>query len=229
MPSIAENVAAVRAEMADAARAHGRDPGGIRLLAATKTQPPEKIREAILAGVDCVGENRVQEMLDKLPAYGESELHFIGRLQRNKVKFVVGRCALIHSVDSLALLETIERIAGQREIVQPILLEVNIGQEPSKGGFAPGGAADAAAKAAAMPHIRLRGLMCIPPVCDSEQAQQEIFSKMGKLFVDIKSEMGYTGNLDVLSMGMSGDFRAAIAHGSTLIRVGSGLFGTRIT
>ena len=227
MPTIAENIAAVRAEIAAAARACGRDPREIKLLAASKTQPAGKIREAILAGVDCVGENRAQEMMDKLPAYEGAELHFIGRLQRNKVKFVVGRCALIHSVDSLPLMDTVNRIAGERNIVQPVLLEINIGAEESKGGFAPETAEEAAGKAAEMPHIALKGLMCIPPVCGSENEQHKIFSKMYKLYVDITTNMLHNSNMSILSMGMSEDFRVAIAHGSTLVRVGSGLFGIR--
>lgn len=228
MSSIAERVAVIRTEIEKAALAAGRDPREITLLAATKTQPPERIAQAIAAGIDCAGENRVQEMMDKLSAYGSVPLHFIGRLQRNKAKFVVGRCALIHSVDSLPLLETINRIAENKNIIQPVLLEINIGKELSKGGFMPSDAQDAAYFASKLPHIRLDGLMCIPPAGTSGDINANFFEKTRKLYVDIRTKMMDNDTMTILSMGMSEDYQIAIVHGSTVIRVGSGIFGMRM-
>lgn len=227
--SIADNVAKIRAEMAAAARAAGKDPAAITLVAASKMNDAARVREAIAAGVDVCGENRVQEMLEKQAqgAYEGAPLHFIGHLQKNKVKQVVGLASLIHGVDSLALLEVIDRCAEKRGLTQEVLLEVNIGAEESKSGFAPEEIPAALSSAAAISHIRVRGLMCIPPAGRSEEENRLFFTKMNKLFVDNSGKKYDNVSMDFLSMGMSADFACAIACGSNMVRVGSAIFGPR--
>ena len=176
------------------------------------------------------GENRVQELTAHLAAnaYAGAQVHFIGHLQTNKVKQVVGKAALIHSVDSQRLLQAIENQAGKLGVVQDILLEVNIAGEESKGGCTPQEAEALAALAAGMDHVRLRGLMAIPPVSPEPGANRPFFAAMRQLFVDIKGKMAHNqDDMDCLSMGMSGDYADAIAEGSTLVRVGTALFGPR--
>ena len=227
--SIAENVALVRENMARAARAAGREPGEILLVAATKMNDAERVRQAIAAGVDVCGENRVQEMLQKQAqgAYEGAPLHFIGHLQKNKVKQVVGLAELIHGADSRELLETISRVAESRGLVQDVLLEVNIGGELSKSGFAPEEVPAALEYAAALPALRVRGLMAIPPVCAAPEENRPFFLRMQKLFIDNGGKKYDNVSMDFLSMGMSGDYTEAIACGANLIRVGSGIFGPR--
>ena len=166
MSTLEERIDAVQARIRRAAEDCGRAPKEIQLVAATKVQSSETIRDAIAAGIRICGENRVQELLAHWEdgAYDGAQVHFIGRLQANKVKYLVGKVALIHSVDSLRLMEEIEKRAEKCELVQDILLEVNIGRETSKGGFLEEEVAEAVQKAAQMSHVRLRGLMAIPPV-----------------------------------------------------------------
>ncbi len=225
-----ENIAKVRAEIDDAARAAGRDPACVTLLAATKTQSSDVIRAAIQAGVTVCGENRVQELTAHLDddAYEGAQLHFIGHLQTNKVKYVVGRVDLIHSVSSEKLLRAISDRADKLGIVQDILLEIELAGEASKSGFPPEEALSAARLAAGLGGVRLRGLMCIPPAAQRPGDNLPYFQKMRQLAVDITREMVHNNvDMDVLSMGMSGDYRDAVAAGSTCVRVGSALFGPR--
>ena len=227
--TIAENVALVRENMNRAALAAGRDPGEILLLAASKMNDAARVRQAIAAGVDLCGENRVQEMLEKQAqgAYEGVPLHFIGHLQKNKVKQVVGRVSLIHGADSRELLEVVDRVAAARGLKQDLLLEVNIGGESSKSGFAPEEVAEALAFAAELPAVRVRGLMAIPPICESPDENRPFFLRMQQLFID-NSEKKYDNiRMDFLSMGMSGDYTEAIACGANLVRVGSAIFGPR--
>ena len=227
--SISDNVAKIRAEIAEAARAAGRDPAEITLVAASKMNDASRVREAIAAGVGACGENRVQEMLEKQAqgAYEGAPLHFIGHLQKNKVKQVVGLASLIHGADSTALLEAIDRCAEKRGLVQDLLLEVNIGAEESKSGFAPEEIPAALAAAAKLSHIRVRGLMCVPPAGRCEAENRLNFTKMNKLFVDNSGKKYDNVSMDFLSMGMSADFACAIACGSNMVRVGSAIFGPR--
>jgi hypothetical protein len=227
--SIAENVARVRAGMAAAAIAAGRDPKEILLVAATKMNSAERVREAIAAGVDICGENRVQEMLEKSAqgAYTGAPLHFIGHLQKNKVRQVVGLASLIHGVDSAALLEAISREAQKRSLRQEVLLEVNIGAEPSKSGFAPEELPAALEAAAGFGGIFVRGLMAIPPICASPDEIRPFFLAMRKLFVDNGRKKYDNVSMDFLSMGMSGDYAEAIACGANMVRVGTAIFGPR--
>ena len=228
--SIAENIAAVRQQMDRAARETGRTGADVILVGASKMNDAAACREAIAAGIDALGENRVQEMTAKLAenAYEGRPLHFIGHLQRNKVRQVVGKAALIQSVGSAELLQEIEKAAGRLDICQDILLEVNIGQEESKGGCMPQEVEALARQAMDMSAVRLRGLMAIPPVSAQPGANKPYFAAMRQLFVDIREKMSDNENdIVCLSMGMSGDFEDAIAEGATMVRVGSALFGPR--
>ncbi len=229
--SIAENIAAIRERMAAAARAAGRDPREILLCGASKMNDAQACREAVAAGIDCLGENRVQEMTQKLDehAYDGAPLHFIGVLQKNKVRQVVGRVDLIHSVDSLPLLEEIDKRAGMLDLVQDILLEVNVGGEESKSGFAPEQVRGVieTVLARAQRHVRIRGLMAIPPIAAEKGENLPYFTQMHDLFVDTSSLLLHNNDKLILSMGMSGDFEDAIAAGSTMIRVGTAIFGAR--
>jgi pyridoxal phosphate enzyme (YggS family) len=226
--SIAENIAVVRENIARAAREAGREPSEITLVGASKMNDAAACREAIAAGIDALGENRVQEMTQKLGknAYDGAPLHFIGHLQRNKVKAVVGKVALIESVGSYELLSDINKQAEKLGIVQDILLEVNIGAEEAKSGFLADTVADAAAQAKALSNVHLRGLMCIPPVAEEKHGSVPYFEKVSALFVDINKKL-YDNKLDILSMGMSGDYEDAVRCGATMVRVGTAIFGAR--
>lgn len=226
---IHENVQTIRAAMARAAEADGRDPKEILLCAATKMNDADAVRQAVAAGVDCCGENRVQELLEKQPqgAYEGVPVHFIGHLQTNKVKQVVGRVDCIQSVDRLPLLECIQKEAAKQGIVQDILLEVNVGGEASKSGFTVEEAAAVAARMGEFPAVHLRGLMAIPPISQNPGDNCKFFAQMRNLFVDIKGKKCDNVSMDCLSMGMSDDFTDAIAEGSTMIRVGTAIFGAR--
>ena len=229
--SIQEHVQTVLSQVRQAAIAAGRDPEEITLCAATKVQTDEAIQAAIAAGVQVCGENRVQELTAHLAANayaGAREVHFIGHLQTNKVKQVVGQVDLIHSVDSERLLRAIDAQADKLGLVQDVLLEVNIAREESKGGCAPEEVHALAALAGELGHVRLRGLMAIPPITAAPGENRPFFQAMRELFVDIRTKMSDNqSDINCLSMGMSGDFPDAIAEGATLVRVGTALFGPR--
>lgn len=230
MTELERRLARVRREMDEAARRAGRSADAVTLVAAVKTQSNDTVRAAVAAGIADCGENRVQELTAHLAAgaFADARLHFIGHLQTNKVKEVVGRAALIHSVSSERLLRAIESRAAALGIVQEVLLEVNLAGEASKSGFAPEEALPAARLAATLPHVRVRGLMCIPPIAAAPGANRPYFAKMRALGVDISRKMGDNNvNMDYLSMGMSADFQDAIAEGATHIRLGAALFGPR--
>ena len=226
--SIAENIAQIRENMAAACRAAGRDPGEVVLVGASKMNDAAACRAAIAAGIDALGENRVQEMTQKLSehAYDGAPLHFIGHLQRNKVKQVVGKVALIQSVGSLPLLDEIEKVASAAGLVQDILLEVNVGREEAKSGFAPEEVTAAAQEALLRPHVRVRGLMTIPPADADRDTNIRYFRQVQALYVDINVNL-FHNELDCLSMGMSADYQDAILAGATMVRVGSAIFGAR--
>ncbi len=228
--SIADNVAAIRERMEAAARAAGRDPKEITLSAATKVQDSDTVRAVIAAGVTVCSENHVQEFVahERDDAYRGAEVHIIGHLQTNKLKYVVGKVALIESVDSLRLLEAINRQALKVGVVQDILLEVNIAREESKTGLLPEEVVPLARHAAQLPGVRLRGLMAIPPVSTGIGTNRPFFAKNFQLFIDIQRILDDNKkDINCLSMGMSQDFEDAIAEGATLIRVGTALFGPR--
>ena len=226
--SIAENIDRVRTEIAAAARKAGRNPDEITLVGASKMNDAQACRAAIAAGIDALGENRVQEMLQKLDenAYDGVPLHFIGHLQRNKAKYVVGTVDLIQSVGSLALIHEIEKAAASKNIIQDILLEVNIAQETAKTGFAPSEIFHAAEAALQHPHLQVRGLMSIPPANTNRDVNMQYFDRIFTLYVDINEKM-FHNKLKCISMGMSGDYTDAICAGATIVRVGTAIFGSR--
>ena len=226
--SIAENIAAIREKIDAAARESGRTGADITLVGASKMNDAAACRQAIAAGIDVLGENRVQEMTAKLAdnAYEGAPLHFIGHLQRNKVRQVVGKAALIQSVGSEALLLEIEKEAAKQDLVQDILLEVNIGGEEAKSGFSPEELPAAAETAAQLAHVRVRGLMTIPPADATREENMVYFRKVQALYVDINAKV-YDNKMEYLSMGMSGDFEDAIRAGSNMVRVGTAIFGQR--
>ena len=227
--SIAENIATIRTQIAEAAIAAGRDPADILLCAATKMNDSDNVRQAIAAGVDCCGENRVQELVQKYSenAYVGAPVHFIGHLQTNKVRQVVGKVDLIQSVDSLRLLQAIQTEAAKQGICQDILLEINIGNETSKSGFAPAEVWSILPQVSQFPNVCVKGLMAIPPICQDSTENRKFFQEMYNLSVDITAKKYDNVSVQFLSMGMSGDFREAIACGSNMIRVGTAIFGAR--
>lgn len=227
--SIEENVEKVLEEIAAAARAAGREPGEVALCAATKMNDAQAVRRAIAAGVRICGENRVQELTAKLAdnAYAGAQVHFIGHLQTNKVKQVVGKVDLIQSVDSEHLLAAISREAQKQGLCQDILLEVNIGEEAAKSGFAAEDILPLVARIDSFSNIRLRGLMAIPPISRNPGDNLKFFLKMRQIYVDIRAKKNDNVSVDCLSMGMSGDFADAVAAGSTMVRIGTAIFGAR--
>lgn len=227
--SIAENVAAIRAAMESAARDAGRDPKEIKLCAATKMNDAAAVRQAIAAGVDVCGENRVQELTQKLgeKAYVGAPVHFIGHLQTNKVRQVVGKVDLIQSVGSLHLLEAVNKEAARQNLRQDILLEVNIGEETAKTGFAASEILPLIDKIDSFSNICVRGLMAIPPISENPGDNSKFFLKMREIYVDIRAKKKDNVQVDCLSMGMSGDYLDAIRCGSTMVRIGTAIFGER--
>ena len=229
MGTIADNIACIRAEIDLAAKEAGRNGTDITLVAATKMNDSSRVREAIDAGIDACGENRVQELMEKYDegAYDGAPLHFIGTLQTNKVKYIVGKVLLIQSVNSLKLAREISKCAGKLGIVQDILVEINIGDEESKSGADISLAHELCREIGKLPSIRVRGLMTIPPISDDEKKQKSFFVKMKELFVDIEAKKYDNINMEFLSMGMSGDYKTAISCGANMVRVGTGIFGAR--
>ena len=227
--SITENVRMARQKINAAAESAGRSGSEVRLLAATKMNGPEAVQEAIRAGVDICAENRVQEFLSKnaVNAYAPCCVHFIGHLQKNKVKYLVGAVELIHSVDSPELMDAISRRAVSLGIVQDVLLEVNIGGEASKSGVSPDGLEALLAHAALCPALHVKGLMTIPPAVSAGEENRWYFRRMYELFVDIRRKTYDNVTMAELSMGMSGDYEEAVRCGATIVRLGTALFGPR--
>ena len=226
---IADNIARLREEIHEAALQSGRRGADITLVAATKTQSAADIQAAIAGGVDACGENRVQELTEKAEAgaYVGAPLHFIGHLQKNKVRKLVGKVDLIQSVDSISLLETIDRVAGEEGVSQAVLLQVNIGQDPAKFGLSRQELDRFLERASALDHIRVFGLMTMLPLSANSRESRELFARMYEVFVDIRGKTYDNVTMDFLSMGMSGDFFAAILEGANMIRLGSTIFGAR--
>ena len=224
-----ENLELVEANIREACAAAGRDRSEVTLIAVSKTNPAERIRVAYDLGVRDFGENKVKEMLGKEPQLPEDiRWHLIGHLQTNKVKFVVGKVDMIESIDSVHLMDAVEKQAAKVGVTQDIMLEVNIGDEESKGGADKSEVLALARHTLECPHLRLRGIMCIPPATASDEENRRYFQETSQLFIDIKGELGDNStNIDCLSMGMSGDYPLAIEEGSTMVRVGTALFGAR--
>ena len=227
--AMTEAVALIRDTMAQAARAAGRDPAAVQLCAACKTRTVEEVRFSAGLPIDLFGENHVQELVEKtdVGAYEGKPGHFIGHLQTNKVNKVVGRAALIQSVDSQRLLEKIDAAAARLGLVQDILLEINIGEESSKSGVTQDSLCPLLDAAAAREHLRLRGLMAIPPADADESQTRRFFARMRELLEKAAALGLPNAQMDILSMGMSGDYAAAIAEGATIVRIGTAIYGAR--
>ena len=227
--SVGDNVRHILTTIRSVAARSARNPDSIRLVAVTKTVGVERIQEAMSAGVTIVGENRLQEALPKIERLGGEQLrwHFIGRLQRRKVKMVVGLFELIHSVDSLELAEEINRRAEQAGLSQSILLEVNIGGEKSKGGWAPTSVAASFPELSRMSHLRIQGLMAIPPLAPNAEVARPYFRRLRELGRSLTRSGCENINMDELSMGMSGDYQVAVEEGATYVRIGTAIFGAR--
>ncbi len=228
--SIAENYIRVIDNIVSACIEAGRRPEDVKLIAVTKYVDTQRIAEAVAAGVTRVGENRVQEYRDKQAFFKENGLsvHLIGQLQTNKVKYVVGNGVLIQSLDRIELAKEISRIAVNKGVIQDTLVEVNIGGEAQKGGIAPEGLIPFLELVSAMPNICVKGLMCVPPAVGQDEARA-YFAAMRRLFEDIRSRNIPAVDMLELSMGMSGDYKAAVLEGATMVRVGTGIFGARPT
>lgn len=229
MKEIHQNVEAVQARIAAAAQAAGKKPEDIFLVAASKMNDAARVQESISAGIRICGENRVQELLDKYEqnAYDGADLHFIGTLQSNKVKYLIGKVSLIHSVSSMKLLQTIEKEAAKKNVCQDVLLEINIGAEDAKSGFDPQELPAVLAEVEKLSSVRVLGLMAIPPIPLTPDGNSGYFQEMMQLFVDISAKKYDNVNMVYLSMGMSHDFEDAIAHGANMVRVGTGIYGAR--
>lgn len=225
--SIRENYLEIMENVASAAREAGRKPEDVRVLAVTKFVDEARVREALDAGARLAGESRVQELVGKLPMFAEygTEVHLIGQLQTNKVKYIIGKVAVIQSVDRAELAQEISRLAVKNGTVQDIAVEVNIGSEQQKGGILPGELFPFIETITALPGVRFRGLMCIPPDVGEEEVRR-YFARLRELYEKAR-ELFAQCPIDILSMGMSGDYRTAIAEGSNMVRIGTALFGAR--
>ena len=228
MNTIRDHLNEVRENIQKACEKAGRSPQEVTLIAVSKTKPLFMLEEAYEAGARDFGENKVQEILKKHPKMPEdARFHMIGHLQRNKVKQVLPHAVLIHSVDSYRLAEQISQEAGKLGITAKILLEVNVAKEESKCGMMPEDVEEMAGQIAALPHLQIEGLMTIAPFVDDPEKNRPVFRKLYQLSVDIKKKNIDNVNMGVLSMGMTGDYQVAVEEGSTMIRVGTGIFGAR--
>lgn len=225
---VAENLRQVRKNIDEACRTAGRDPDEVTLIAVSKTKPVSLLQEAYDAGARCFGENKVQEIMDKYPQLpSDIQWHMIGHLQRNKVKYIVDKAALIHSVDSLRLAQTIEEEAAKHNIRVPILIEVNVAEEETKFGLKTEEVLPLVQAVSAFSHVEIRGLMTIAPYVNDPKDNRGVFRELKKLSVDIAAKNINNVTMSVLSMGMTGDYEVAVQEGATMVRVGTGIFGER--
>ncbi|MCR4597939.1 MAG: YggS family pyridoxal phosphate-dependent enzyme [Acetatifactor sp.] len=225
---IKENYEKVKEKVIKACERAGRNPQDVTLIAVSKTKPLEDLREAYAAGARDFGENKVQELVDKMPEMpSDVRWHMIGHLQRNKVKYIVGKVYLIHGVDSLRLAEEISKEAVKQGVTVNILMEVNVAQEESKFGITAAEAPALAEEIAALPGISLKGLMTIAPYVTNPEENREVFAKLRQLAIDISAKNIDNVTMNVLSMGMTGDYEVAVEEGATFVRVGTGIFGER--
>ena len=227
--TIADNVKCVLDRAGEAAIRSGRTPGDIAVLAASKMNSADRVREAISAGIRILGENRQQELTEKNAqgAYDGTALHFIGHLQKNKLNKLVGVCDMIQSVDSFEIMEAISQRAMKLDTVQDVLVEINIGREENKSGVLPECADELLAKSSDLKGICIKGLMSIPPKSENNARNYNYFDELCKIYVDMSAKKYDNINMCVLSMGMSADFESAILAGATMVRIGSGIFGQR--
>ena len=225
---VRENLEEVKQRMAAACKRAGRDPKEVTLVAVSKTKPVSMITEAYEAGIRDFGENKVQELCEKHQAMPENiRWHMIGHLQRNKVKQIIDKAVLIHSVDSIRLAKQIEEEASKNNYTVNILLEVNVAEEESKFGFTLAETESAIREIARFPHLRIKGLMTIAPFVENSEENRPVFKKLNQFYVDMQRKNIDNVNMNMLSMGMTGDYEVAIEEGATLVRVGTGIFGTR--
>lgn len=225
--ALRDNYERIEERIASAAERSGRKPEDIMLLAATKTVPVEVVNYGIELGIRTIGENKVQEFLSKEPALLPCERHFIGHLQTNKVRQLIGKVRMIQSVDSVHLAEEIDRVSKKLGCVTEVLLEVNIGREPNKSGADPAQVEQLVEELFGFSGIQVCGLMAIPPICENEAQIRGYFAKMNQLFIDMRTKKTDNSSIRYLSMGMSGDYEAAIMEGANIVRIGSALFGSR--
>jgi len=225
---VLENLKVIRDKVAAAAEKSGRKPGDVRIMAVTKTVAPELVNVAINNGINLLGENRVQEYLDKKDSYvPNTETHFIGHLQTNKVKYIIDKVSMIQSVDSIKLAKEISKNALKNNLTMDVLVEINIGDEESKSGIEAEKAEELIREIAQLEAIRVKGIMSIPPICDNKEQSLNYFSRLRQIFVDISAKNIDNVYMEYLSMGMSQDFEAAIEMGANIVRIGSALFGQR--
>lgn len=225
---IKENLVNVRNRISQACQTAGRDVEEVTLVAVTKTKPVSMLQQAYDCGERVFGENKVQEIMDKyeqLPS--DVSWHMIGHLQRNKVKYIIDKVAMIHSVDSLRLAETIEAEAARKNVIMPVLIEVNVAEEDSKFGVTCEEVEGLIRQISEFPHVRVNGLMTIAPFVDDPELNRPVFRKLKKLSVDIDQKNINNVHMSVLSMGMTGDYEVAVSEGATMVRVGTGIFGER--
>ena len=223
-----ENLQEVEQRIADACRRAGRKREEVTLIAVSKTKPTEMLKEAYDLGVRVFGENKVQELTEKYDLLPDDiRWHMIGHLQTNKVKYLIGKTELIHSVDSLKLAKVIEKESEKKECITDILVEVNVAEEESKFGLKMEEVIPFIENAAQFPHINVRGLMTIAPFVENPEKNRTIFADLHKLYVDIKEKNIDNGTVNILSMGMTNDFEVAIEEGATMVRIGTGIFGAR--
>lgn len=225
--SILENIARVKTEIAEAAKVAGKDPEEIQLIAVSKTVEPARILEAQEAGLTTFGENRVQEALGKQEVLEDLNWHLIGQLQTNKVRQVVGKFQLIHSLDRLRLAKELDRRSKEQGITTEVLVQVNVGEEESKGGVAPEDALAFIEELRSFKQLKVMGLMTIPPFFEDPQAARPYFAKLRELFQKVAAQGWPEVEMKWLSMGMSADFQVAIEEGANMVRVGTGIFGSR--
>lgn len=225
---IARNLEAIRRNIKIAAEKSGRSEKDILLLGVTKTIDTDRINYLIDLGVNELGENRVQELLSKYDTIGQrAQWHLIGRLQTNKVKYIIDKVKLIHSVDSLKLLEEIHKRAKAHNINMDILIEVNVGNEETKGGVNYDDAGDFVDRASEFDNITVKGFMTVAPFVENPEENRNYFKKMKKLFVDNSAKMNHNISMEYLSMGMTNDYQVAIEEGANIVRIGTGIFGKR--
>ena len=223
-----DNLYEVEERIQEACRRAGRDRSEVTLVAVSKTKPAEMLREAYDLGVRVFGENKVQEIREKYEVLPKDiEWHMIGHLQTNKVKYIVDKVRLIHSVDSFKLAEVIEKEAEKHGRTVDVLLEVNVAEEASKFGLKTSDVLPMAEKISQLPHVNLRGLMTIAPFVENPEKNRAIFANLHDLYVDIKEKNIDNGTVSILSMGMTNDYEVAVEEGATMVRVGTGIFGAR--
>lgn len=226
--SITENLSMVENKIAAACKRAGRERDEVKLIAVSKTQPVEAIREAIEYGINSFGENRVQELREKTEIIKDNlDWHLIGHLQTNKVKYVVGKVSLIHSLENIRLAEALDKEAAKLGITVDVLAEINVAKEDSKFGVMPEDAENFIREVSKFPNINIKGLMTVAPYTDISEENRKYFRQLKKIMVDLNSKNIHNVSMNVLSMGMTGDYEVAIEEGATLVRVGTGIFGSR--